>query len=62
VRAGLRTHELSVPYRPRLGGRSKVSGTVRGTAGAAWKLCSCAVRYAAWSPASPPAPPRGAIA
>ncbi len=52
VRAGLRIAEVSIPYRPRLGGRSKVSGTARGTLGAAWKLCSCAIRYARWSPAS----------
>ena len=34
--------EVPIPYRPRLGGESKVSGTVRGSVGAAWKLCSCA--------------------
>jgi hypothetical protein len=28
--AGLRVHELDVPYRPRIG-RSKVTGTLRGT-------------------------------
>jgi glycosyltransferase involved in cell wall biosynthesis len=50
VRAGLRIAEVPVAYRPRLAGRSKVSGTVRGTLGAAWKLCSCAARYAAWTP------------
>jgi hypothetical protein len=42
---------VPVGYRPRLGGRSKVSGTVRGTLGAAWKLCTCALRYATWTPA-----------
>ena len=50
VRAGLRIAEVPVEYRPRLAGRSKVSGTVRGSLGAGWKLCSCAVRYAGWSP------------
>jgi hypothetical protein len=30
-RAGWRVHEVDVPYRPRIG-RSKVTGTVRGTA------------------------------
>lgn len=50
VRAGLRIAEVPVDYRPRLAGRSKVSGTVSGTLGAAWKLCTCAVRYAAWRP------------
>jgi glycosyltransferase involved in cell wall biosynthesis len=56
VRAGLRIEEIDVAYRPRLGGHSKVSGTVRGSLGAAWRLCLCAVRYARWRPASPPAP------
>jgi glycosyltransferase involved in cell wall biosynthesis len=48
VRAGLRIGEVEVDYRPRLAGQSKVSGTVRGTLGAGWKLVSCAVRYARW--------------
>jgi hypothetical protein len=30
--AGWRLHEIEVEYRPRTGGRSKVSGSVRGTA------------------------------
>jgi hypothetical protein len=51
ARAGLRVHEVEVAYRPRLAGRSKVSGSLRGTLGAAWKLCTCAVGYATWSPA-----------
>jgi glycosyltransferase involved in cell wall biosynthesis len=51
ARAGLRMREVEVAYRPRLAGRSKVSGSLRGTLGAAWKLCSCAVGYATWSPA-----------
>ena len=50
LRLNLRIAETPVAYRARLGGRSKVSGTVRGTAGAAWKLTSCAVKYARWSP------------
>jgi len=33
--AGWRIHEIDVPYRPRAGGRSKVSGSVRGTVRAA---------------------------
>ncbi len=50
ARARLRVAEMPVPYRPRLAGRSKVSGTVRGTMGAAWKLLSSAFRYAFWTP------------
>ncbi|MGH2355248.1 MAG: glycosyltransferase family 2 protein [Chloroflexota bacterium] len=48
IRAGLRIVEVPVSYRPRLAGSSKVSGTLRGSAGAAWKLCTCALRYARW--------------
>jgi glycosyltransferase involved in cell wall biosynthesis len=33
--AGWRIHEIDVPYRPRAGGRSKVTGSVRGTVRAA---------------------------
>jgi hypothetical protein len=51
IRARLSIAETPVPYRRRLAGRSKVSGTLRGSVGAAWKLLSCAVRYAAWLPA-----------
>jgi glycosyltransferase involved in cell wall biosynthesis len=51
IRAGLRIAEVRVEYRPRLGGASKVSGTFRGTLGAAWKLWTCALRYAFWRPA-----------
>lgn len=50
IRARLRIVELPVEYRPRKAGKSKVSGTFRGTLGAAWKLCSCAFKYSAWSP------------
>ena len=50
ARADLRIAEVAVAYRPRLGGRSKVSGSLRGTLGAAWKLGSCAVVYAGWRP------------
>jgi glycosyltransferase involved in cell wall biosynthesis len=57
IRAGLRIDEVPVPYRRRLAGRSKVSGTVRGSLGAAWKLCTGAVRYAAWRPSAPAANP-----
>jgi glycosyltransferase involved in cell wall biosynthesis len=50
VRCGLRIAAVEVDYRPRLAGRSKVSGTVRGTIGAGWKLATCTVRYARWQP------------
>ncbi len=60
VRAGLRLIEVPVDYRPRLGGQSKVSGTLSGSAGAAWKLLTCAARYTSWSPAQPaPCGPSG---
>jgi len=49
VRLKLRVAEAPIEYRPRLGGRSKVSGTVCGTLGAAWKLTSCALKYARWN-------------
>ena len=57
VRAQLRIVEMPVAYRPRLAGRSKVSGTLRGSVGAAWKLISCALHYACWSPSWAPAGP-----
>jgi glycosyltransferase involved in cell wall biosynthesis len=50
LRANLRVVEHPVAYRPRLGGHSKVSGTVRGTMGAAWKLSTCALAYSHWQP------------
>ena len=50
VRAGLRIEEVRVAYRPRLGGRSKVGGTVRGSLGAATRLLSCAIGYTSWRP------------
>ncbi len=50
ARTGLRVQEIGIDYRPRLGGRSKVAGTVRGTASAAIKLVACAIVYAAWRP------------
>jgi hypothetical protein len=55
IRARLRIEEVPIQYRPRLAGESKVSGTVRGTLGAAWKLGSCALRYSRWAPPSPDA-------
>jgi glycosyltransferase involved in cell wall biosynthesis len=51
IRRGGRIVEVPTPYRRRGGGRSKVSGTVRGTVLAAYRLLATALRYARWSPA-----------
>jgi glycosyltransferase involved in cell wall biosynthesis len=45
ARAGLRVVEVPVDYRPRIG-RSKVSGTVRGTVGAGTRILALIARYA----------------
>ncbi len=50
ARADFRIAQVSVGYRARGGGRSKVSGTLRGTFGAGCKLVTTAVRYARWRP------------
>jgi len=42
--AGFRIGEVSVSYYPRIG-KSKISGTVKGTVGAAWFILSRIVRY-----------------
>ncbi len=52
VRRGYRTCEVPVAYRPRGHGRSKISGTVRGTLLAAYFIFGTTLRYA-WGP-----PPR----
>ncbi len=44
--AGLRVVEVPVRHRPRQGGRSKVSGTLRGTLGAATKILFTILRHA----------------
>jgi glycosyltransferase involved in cell wall biosynthesis len=44
VSAGCRVVEVPVSYYPRIG-RSKISGTLKGTAGAAWFILSLIVRY-----------------
>ena len=46
ARLGLRVVEVPVAHRQRRGGRSKVSGTVRGTVGAATKIVATILRYA----------------
>ena len=42
--AGFRVVEVPVSYYPRIG-KSKISGTLKGTAGAAWFILSLIVRY-----------------
>jgi len=44
ARDGLRTVEVPVSYRRRVG-RSKISGTIRGTVGAGTKILASVVRY-----------------
>jgi hypothetical protein len=44
VLAGFRIVEVPVSYHPRIG-ESKISGTMRGTVGAAWFILSLIVRY-----------------
>ena len=44
ARAGSRIVEVAVSYHPRIG-KSKISGTVKGTIGAAWFILSLIVRY-----------------
>ena len=56
-RSGLRIREIDVVYRPRLGGRSKVTGSPRASIKAAVRLLRCAVTYStrptrSWSLAS----------
>ena len=50
ARAGLRIERVDVEYRPRLGGCSKVGGSVRGSLCAARKLLGCAFVYSTWRP------------
>lgn len=46
ARAGFRIVEVPVRYRPRLGGKSKISGTVRGTILAGYYILMTTFRYA----------------
>ena len=46
ARAGYRLEEIPVRYRPRLGGKSKISGTVRGTILAGYYILITTFRYA----------------
>jgi glycosyltransferase involved in cell wall biosynthesis len=46
ARAGLRIEEIPIPYRCRVGGQSKVAGSLRGTIHASSKIVSTFVRVA----------------
>lgn len=50
ARAELRIAQMCIPYRHRLGGRSKVAGSPRASFGAALALVACALNYARWQP------------
>lgn len=45
ARAGWKIVEIPVDYRPRYGGKSKISGTVRGTVLATYYIISTIIRY-----------------
>ena len=47
ARAGLRILEIPVPYRCRMGGQSKVAGSLRGTMRAGWRIVTTFGRVAA---------------
>ena len=49
ARSGFRVVEVPVSYFPRIG-KSKISGTVKGTIGAGWFILSLMVRYYFWHP------------
>jgi glycosyltransferase involved in cell wall biosynthesis len=46
ARAGLRIAEVPVSYRRRVGGRSKISKTIKGTVGASYKILFTILRHA----------------
>ena len=47
ARAGLRILEVPVPYRCRVGGESKVAGSLRGSVRAGWRIATTFARVAA---------------
>ncbi|MBO0911463.1 MAG: glycosyltransferase family 2 protein [Acidobacteria bacterium] len=51
--AGFRIAEVPMSYYPRIG-KSKISGTLKGTAGAAWFILSRIVLYYFWRPRAGP--------
>jgi glycosyltransferase involved in cell wall biosynthesis len=48
ARMGYRVVEVPVTYRPRFGGRSKVSGTLAGSVKAGWHMLKVVVRHASY--------------
>lgn len=50
ARRGARIQELPVSYHPRRAGRSKVSGTLRGSILAAYYILGTTLKYARWHP------------
>jgi glycosyltransferase involved in cell wall biosynthesis len=46
AKRGYRIHEVPVDYRPRLGGKSKISGTMRGTVLAGYHILGTTFKYA----------------
>lgn len=53
ARAGYRITEEPVDYHRRVGGVSKVSGTLRGSVSAAYSILATVMRYARWQPTTP---------
>ena len=53
ARARLRIVETPVDYHRRVGGESKVSGTLGGSMRAGWRILGATLRYARWRPAAP---------
>ena len=47
---GSRVEEVPVSYRERVAGRSKVSGSLRGTVGAAFSMLKVVARWSRWTP------------
>lgn len=61
ARCGLRYHEVPVAYRRRLGGVSKVAGTVSGSIRAGWCILSTTFRYCRWARLQPETPALAAV-
>jgi glycosyltransferase involved in cell wall biosynthesis len=53
ARAGLQIVEAPVDYHRRVGGVSKVSGTLGGSVRAGWRILAATLRYARWRPVAP---------